>query len=489
MKFFFLSAFLALILVSHAQSKSIFIGNGANIYGSTIDQSNRTTVKNYKTVNNIYYVDTYNRIDLYEILFFYKKNFIAYQQANKSTTEAGAAIAEIISRIDSLTACAVDKEWQQAYYHLNVSIIKLVFSLWQNSSAYDNSVFLRNEFGRIFAISNEIATNTTSVEVLDKQPFITRQLSADTNFLKKATRIYPFISGYARYKQNGKMGVVNTVGKIIFYPTFDEVWDYAEGLFLVRNGDEYYFLDSAGKKHLNLQAYKSLTAFKNGYAKVVYESGYYGFIDKNGVTLKVKSKFNGKSVTESEFIEASEFGYGMAFIKGINDVYDIKIINQSGELLKVFEGYFYSPFNSSGIAVIAEGYSTRYYLFDFTFNKISKAYNDITQLSDFGFIGFNSSFNENNKPEDSILYLFDADGVLKLGGLNASGFTDYDSRNIIVKKRVADKTRFAVINFHGVTITGFDYDKIEFIADKTMVAYADGKERILRFDEEGFLKE
>jgi len=46
---------------------------------------------------------------------------------------------------------------------------------------------------------------------------------------------------------NGKWGYIDTTGKIVINPQFDEAWWFSEGLARIKIGDRWGYIDKTGK--------------------------------------------------------------------------------------------------------------------------------------------------------------------------------------------------------------------------------------------------
>ncbi|HLG04225.1 MAG TPA: WG repeat-containing protein [Bacteroidia bacterium] len=78
----------------------------------------------------------------------------------------------------------------------------------------------------------------------------------------------------------GKYGIVDTTGKLIAKPMFEELPVYGEGLFRVRGGNKYGFIDTSGKMVIQ-PSYEFATAFGEGKA-IASNNGVASIIDKKG---------------------------------------------------------------------------------------------------------------------------------------------------------------------------------------------------------------
>jgi hypothetical protein len=141
--------------------------------------------------------------------------------------------------------------------------------------------------------------------------------------LLNADYSYPFFSfseGLGGIYKNDKYGFIDSTGKIIVAPVYDEALPFSQGLAAVRFGNKWGFIDKTGKEVIPLK-YQAASSFtKEGLAMVgnepvvsdpslsdvemEYESDneiYYGYIDKTG-----------KWIIKPQFSYAEDFSEGLA---------------------------------------------------------------------------------------------------------------------------------------------------------------------------------
>ncbi|HET6993185.1 MAG TPA: WG repeat-containing protein [Bacteroidia bacterium] len=82
----------------------------------------------------------------------------------------------------------------------------------------------------------------------------------------------------------GKYGIIDTSGKIICEPVFDELPVYGDGMFRVKIGDKYGYTDRNGKIVIQ-PVYNYCDAFSEGLAIVSPKDGKASIIDKTGKVL------------------------------------------------------------------------------------------------------------------------------------------------------------------------------------------------------------
>ncbi|MBI3511908.1 MAG: WG repeat-containing protein [Bacteroidetes bacterium] len=187
---------------------------------------------------------------------------------------------------------------------------------------------------------------------------------------------YSFSEGMGTIYKYGKYGFIDTTGKIIISPVYDEVMTFSNGFAAVRNGTKWGFVDHTGKEIIPLH-YTSVGSFskeglaraavfpneadmgppKNGMSYEEYEP-YAGYIDKTGKWV-IKPQFtsagdfseglapasvdyqlagfidrNGKFVIEPKYDYCGEFSDGIAYVKirTYNGIY----IDKTGKTSKIY---------------------------------------------------------------------------------------------------------------------------------------------------------
>lgn len=139
----------------------------------------------------------------------------------------------------------------------------------------------------------------------------------------KRRSIYSFNDGIGCIYKYGHYGFIDTTGKIIASPVYDEVRSFVNGFAAVRHGYYWGYIDRTGKEVIPLR-YKSAGSFTaEGLACVgaspqysanreeVLENGYendeeqfFGYIDKKG-----------NWAIKPQFTSARNFSYGLASVK------------------------------------------------------------------------------------------------------------------------------------------------------------------------------
>lgn len=202
----------------------------------------------------------------------------------------------------------------------------------------------------------------------------------DTKVQTSALPLYSFYEGIGVILKYNKYGFIDTTGKIIAPPIYDEVLPFANGFAAVRHGNFWGYIDKTGKEIIPMR-YKAATSFSNdGLACVgttphgndfnyetdpdlAYEGDYniyYGYIDTKGNWV-IKPQFTnagnfseglaaassdfgksgyinktGKFVIPPKYDYASEFQFGFAYVK-IN-MFGGVYLDKNGKVSKIFSG-------------------------------------------------------------------------------------------------------------------------------------------------------
>lgn len=189
--------------------------------------------------------------------------------------------------------------------------------------------------------------------------------------------IYSFSEGIGCIYKYGKYGFIDTTGKIIAAPVYDEAKPFLNGFAAVRHGKYWGYIDRAGKEIIPLRYTDAGSFTPEGLACVATspqkttvvevepgmeyegeEAQYYGYIDKNGNWV-IKPKFTGandfsnglarvsmdylksgyidktgKYVIPPKYDYAADFKYGFALVR-IN-MYESVYIDKTGKVSKIF---------------------------------------------------------------------------------------------------------------------------------------------------------
>jgi hypothetical protein len=90
-----------------------------------------------------------------------------------------------------------------------------------------------------------------------------------------------FSEGFARVTIKGRAGYINTEGKVIIEPRFDDAVEFSDGMASVKLSGKWGFIDRIGNLVIKPQ-FSSAAFFKNGLAKVFVNDELSGYIDKKG---------------------------------------------------------------------------------------------------------------------------------------------------------------------------------------------------------------
>jgi len=95
-----------------------------------------------------------------------------------------------------------------------------------------------------------------------------------------------FSEGLAAVQTNGKWGFIDRAGNIVIEPKFDSTRGFSEGLASVQVGEKYFFIDRTGTimpwPGIDTSFHDGLAAFKAG--------NKFGFIDRSGA-IAIEPKF------------------------------------------------------------------------------------------------------------------------------------------------------------------------------------------------------
>lgn len=152
-----------------------------------------------------------------------------------------------------------------------------------------------------------------------------------------------FSEGLCAVRVDGLYGFIDATGKMIIDPKFDYATYFKEGLALAYKGGKAIFIDSSGNQAFDFPL-RWASEFKNGRAKVNTFSERQGMINKHG-----------KLVIDTLYQSLSNFVDGYSIVEGINhQPYD------SDEKPQRFE---VGIIDSSGVATVPYGvYSNLSYL-------------------------------------------------------------------------------------------------------------------------------
>lgn len=158
-----------------------------------------------------------------------------------------------------------------------------------------------------------------------------------------------------RFEENGKVGFINSAGKIAIPPQFDVGWfaeeDFVESLSPARRGENWGYIDRSGKWVIRAQ-YRRAEPFSEGLGAVslqLKEDNFpAAYIDKSG-----------RAVIEfpKGLAEAGPFSEGMAAVRlnGYSSVGKLGYIDRSGAIAIPHQFAAGGPFKEGLAAVVFDG--------------------------------------------------------------------------------------------------------------------------------------
>ena len=136
-------------------------------------------------------------------------------------------------------------------------------------------------------------------------------------------------------EQNGKTGYIDSHGKIVIRPVFDEGWPFHEGLAPVRIDDAWGYIDETGKVVIEPQFFQADNFFEGLASVGVFfekrevineEVGYYNYIDRTG-----------KQLSADHFGVAFDFSDSLAQV--LTADYKHGVIDRTGKIRFYFDIY------------------------------------------------------------------------------------------------------------------------------------------------------
>jgi hypothetical protein len=152
----------------------------------------------------------------------------------------------------------------------------------------------------------------------------------------KSTEICNFHEGLARFRsRKGKWGFVDKEGKVVVEAQYDEVWDFSEGIALVKSGGRggKPIASEGALPRPDKEFYERMRPSRE-------PKGKFGYIDKTG-----------KVILPPQYETASSFSEGAAIVK-LKDKYGF--VGTKGKL--IIEAKYDSAYNfSDGLAAVKAG--------------------------------------------------------------------------------------------------------------------------------------
>lgn len=99
-----------------------------------------------------------------------------------------------------------------------------------------------------------------------------------------------FINGFMRVRNNGKAGIVNDTGKIVIPIEYDNVLDYKNGMFTAEKNNKWGIIDTENKIIIPFE-YGRIRHFQNDLALITNKGT--GYINKEkGIVIEPQNSFN-----------------------------------------------------------------------------------------------------------------------------------------------------------------------------------------------------
>ncbi|MES2764758.1 MAG: WG repeat-containing protein [Bacteroidota bacterium] len=115
-----------------------------------------------------------------------------------------------------------------------------------------------------------------------------------------------FSEGLASARINGTYGFIDATGNFVIKPQFDYATYFSEGLALAYLEGKPFFINKQGKKQFETD-FPFIESFVDGMAKVYTETGKVGYIDKKGALI-----------IDTVFSRINPFNDGLAVVYGAN---------------------------------------------------------------------------------------------------------------------------------------------------------------------------
>lgn len=373
----------------------------------------------------------------------------------------------------------------------------------------DNDKFITDTQADVYNYIKDFICHSDqfSLSVIDHEVVIRRksplQISSET------ARIYPFVSGYAKFKINDKFGCIDMKHDIIVQPHFDSIQSISSKYILARTASSYYIIDTNTKEEKNLSSYDEIMGVGEKWV-MVQKDGKYNYIDLNG------NHFN----KEGDYLKATPFLSGKAIVQNYEGSF---IINEKGKNIRKLSILQDSPIimNGSGICLYNN------VLHDTTFcNVISKSHffwkkcsNDYFVCSDYRKSKYNNYkfATQFSKRFDSPFVDDYNDGELlsickekkcKIKGaslaiINPSGTLIYNTTDLlfikgiynnffIIAKPIVQKKpeqrlifKYGLVNKNGMKCFDCEYDDIQIVNDQKIIAERGNKKDEYYVDELG----
>ena len=130
----------------------------------------------------------------------------------------------------------------------------------------------------------------------------------------------PFSEGFSGVKSKGKWGFIDKTGNMVVKPDYQAVKSFREQRAVIKRDKKYGYVDNKANI-IVAPTYSKANSFSNGFA-AVSDNQLYGYIAPNG-----------DLVIDYQFFKAGAFNYGIAHI--IDNVFRLEgYINTQGQILE-----------------------------------------------------------------------------------------------------------------------------------------------------------
>jgi hypothetical protein len=150
-----------------------------------------------------------------------------------------------------------------------------------------------------FLWASEFSGEFAAVQTADRALALVNQSGKTVLLTKVDTLGYAFNSGLLPAASGGKWGFMDTTGKWVIDPQFEEVRGFADGFAPVKVGGRWGYIDQKGKFVVNPQ-YDFGGEFYESYA-IFASGGKFGFIDTKG-----------RVMSDAKFLAVGSFSDGLA---------------------------------------------------------------------------------------------------------------------------------------------------------------------------------
>lgn len=280
---------------------------------------------------------------------------------------------------------------------------------------------------------------------------------------------------------DGLWGFIDTLGRIVIKPQYEEAGDFSEGFASVQVTDSFQrgFINHKNEM-LTEELFDYVGSFQEGYAYVTRDS-YYGFIDKSGeivIPIKFEDVFDfeyglaiagkdnkyglidtaGNWVLEPNYKDVSTFYDGYSELEGEDG---FGLADSIGRLLlePVYE--YIMTWDDGFVEVANEGYSGAFFIGESGATAaVPIKYGDIYYYPEAGlFTADNGDF----------VHVLTNKGR-QIGG-NYNDVIDIDTNVIVVEK----DWKHSIIDLNGRPLTSKDYEWISGFSEGLAAASIDGK--------------